>query len=231
MVDLVWNGVDLAEQLRDPKAMVHVGGKQAQRCGRGNLLGADRHMQFIGSGKAIFGIVKFPPELMAYDIRIDRRGRHFLILNGKQNAGGGEKENQDNQNRDHGPGQLDLGAAVDLGRLAVVAGITLPEADHHVNKKGGDHNKNGARDLNHEKRQIVNHVRRAGVRLEGVRGLIDDVVSGRSPRRMSGGAEQQQQRISGFAGPLALQPSSKHACGPLPHPKKTHCSALDRQTV
>ena len=84
--------------------------------------------------KAQFIVVKLPPELMADDIDIERRRRHLLILDGKKNARRGEEQDHNNQDGDHRPGQLDLGAAVDLGRLAVILGITLPEADHHVHQ-------------------------------------------------------------------------------------------------
>src|ERR1700677_2852074 len=125
---------------------------------------------------------------MDYDVDIEGRRRHLLILDGKENAGCGEEENDDNQDGYHGPGQLDLSAAVDLGRLAVIVGITLPEADHYVQPKGGDHDKNRSRYLHHKKRQMVDQQRRAGVRIEGARSLVDDVVGGCGPGSVSGAA-------------------------------------------
>src|ERR1700691_611278 len=122
---------------------------------------------------------------MSYDVDIEGRRRHLLILDGKENAGSGEEENEDNQDGYHGPSQLDLGAAVDLGRLAVIVGITLPEADHYVQPKGGNHDKNRSRYLQNEKRQMMDQQRRTGVRIEGVRSLVDDIVRGHSPSCMS----------------------------------------------
>src|SRR5271168_3563480 len=112
-------------------------------------------MQLIGGGETCLFVVKLPPELMAYDVDIEGRRRHLLILDGKENACSGEEEDHYNQDGYHGPGQLDLGATVDLGWLAVIVGITLPEADHDVQQKGGDHNKNRSRYLHHKKRQMV----------------------------------------------------------------------------
>ena len=131
---LTWFGIEsiLPNNAGTQKLWSTSAESRLQRSGHGSLLGADRHMQLIGGREAVFWIVKFPPELMADDIDVEGGRRHLLILDGKENAGRGEKEDHDNQNGDHRPGQLDLGAAVDLGRLAVIVGITLPVADHHV---------------------------------------------------------------------------------------------------
>ena len=120
-----------------------------------------------------------------------------------------QEQNDDNKNRDHRPGQLDLGASVYLRRLAVVLRIALPETDHHVQPKRADHKKNHTGDLHHEKRQMMDHLRRAGVRVEDGRRLMDDSVSGQAP--CLGAAQQEQQRISGWPGPFASQRAFKHS--------------------
>ena len=104
---LTWFGIMsiLPNNCRDPEAVDHIGGEQVERSDHGSLIGAERYMQLIGRGKAVFGVVKFPPELMAYGVDIERRRRHLLILDGKKNAGRGEKEDEHNENGDHGPGQ------------------------------------------------------------------------------------------------------------------------------
>ena len=187
-------------------------------------------MQFIGRGETRFWIAKLPPELMAYDIDVEGRRRHLLILDGKKNACRGEEKNQHDQDGDHRPGQLNLGAAVDLGRFAVIVGIALPVADHDVHQKRGDHDKNRPRYLNHKKRQMVNHQRRAGVGIEGARRLVDDVVGGRCPgrsRRSSAAAATHTRLVRALCAAAILGTLSRI----LLRSKKTHCSALRRQTV
>ncbi len=164
---------------------------------------------------------------MADDIDVESRRRHLLILDGKKNARCGEKKNQHNQYGDHRPGQFDLGTAVDLGRFTVVVGIALPVADHHIGQERRHHDKNCACDLNHKKRQMVNHRApdRSGDRMCSAsdgRCCWRELPTQHGPRSSAEAATHK--RLA--RGPFALQPSSRHWCGSSSAQKKTHCSAV-----
>src|ERR1700723_1139396 len=88
---------------------------------------AHRNVQFVRSDNAYLWIAKFPPELMSDsdDFHSILRLRH--ILDGVDYPCGCEKQNDYDQNRNHGPRQFNLVASVHLGRLATVISWALAE--------------------------------------------------------------------------------------------------------
>src|SRR6266481_7468157 len=81
---------------------------------------ADRNVQFVSRYDAERRISELPPELMANCGDLKRCGWFRSILDGVNHAGGGQKQNDYDQNRNDGPGQLNLSAAIYLGRLALI---------------------------------------------------------------------------------------------------------------
>src|SRR5437899_11642121 len=80
---------------------------------------ANRNVKFVGRHDAERRISEFPPELVTG--RGDLHGCRGLwsILDGMNNTGGSQKQNDYDQNRNDGPGQFNLCAPVYLGRLAL----------------------------------------------------------------------------------------------------------------
>ena len=102
-------------------------------------------MEFVGCNDTKFGVVIFPPELMADDCYVHRAWRFGNCFGDKDDARGGEKERDDDQNRYDGPGELDLGAAVDLRRFLRGVGVvqSMTEADDGIEQQAPDYEKDG----------------------------------------------------------------------------------------
>lgn len=100
------------------------------------------NVEFVGRYDTESGIAKFPPELMSYRGYADGVSGRNRVLNRLNDTSSGEKENQDNENGDYGPGQFDLIAAIDLRGLPVVVRWALPKSDDRVDEERKDHEKN-----------------------------------------------------------------------------------------
>ena len=68
------------------------------------------------------GIAKFPPELVTDGSDFNGARRRHGLLNRMNNASGGEEKHQDDKDGNDGPGEFDLIAPIDLGRLAAIIG-------------------------------------------------------------------------------------------------------------
>ena len=79
-------------------------------------------------------------------------GRLGRILNGADHARGGEEEDQHDEGRNHGPGELHLVAAINLRRLAAIVVSTLAEFRDGVCQQAENNGKNKARDRQDEQR-------------------------------------------------------------------------------
>src|SRR5262249_25934849 len=82
-----------------------------------------------------------------------------------------EEEDDHDQERDHGPGQLDLRAPVDLGRLAALVAGPAAEADDRVGRQPGHDDEDEGRDAEDQVGQIPDLERRRGGGVEDARGL------------------------------------------------------------
>jgi len=119
LVDAIWNEVCFSRKLRNPKAVISVGGEQFQECGRRMSGIADGNMQLVRCNDAERRVSKLPPELVTDDGDFQSRGGFRSVLDRVNYSGGSQKQDDYDQNRNDGPGQLDLRTPVYLGRLAL----------------------------------------------------------------------------------------------------------------
>src|SRR5215469_12400609 len=94
------------------------------------------NVHLIRGDDAELGIPEFPPELMTDNGDVEGSRRLWRVLNRVNDPGSCQKQDRDNQNRSDRPRQLDLGAAIDLGRLAVGIDSTASELDDRVRQQG-----------------------------------------------------------------------------------------------
>ena len=165
-VGMVRNQVGLARELRNPEAVVGVGGQQLQECRRGMSGIAHRYVQLVGSDDAELGIAELPPELVPDHCYVQGGRRLGSILDGVDHPGRGQKQYDHDQDRNDRPGQFDLRAAIHLGRLAVAIGRAGAELYDGIRQQGKDDDKNQAGDGEDEVRKVLDRIRRSGLRLE-----------------------------------------------------------------
>lgn len=103
---------------------------------------ADGNMQFVRGDHPERGVAIFPPELMANDGDVDCSRRLRSILNAVQNASGGKKQHQHNEDRNHGPSELYLITAINLRRFLTVIVVALAVFRHGINEQSKDDRKN-----------------------------------------------------------------------------------------
>src|ERR1035441_6595530 len=123
---------------------------------------ADRDVHLVGRDDAQFGITELPPELMADHGDIQRRRRFRRVLSGKNDACRSQEEHYDDQDGNHGPGKLDLGAPVDLRRLLrrVLVISTMAVTHQHKEQQPGDYEKYRGRDAENQHGKTEDGVRR-----------------------------------------------------------------------
>ena len=132
---------------------------------------ADRNVKFVGGDHTQFRIAIFPPILMADGDDFDGSRRLGGVLHGKNDARGGQEQDQNDQARNHGPGQLHLIAAIDLGRFAAVVRVGLAEFRSGVGDQGeNDHEYDAGNDQD-QLRQTKNRIGWGRVRLKNIRDL------------------------------------------------------------
>src|ERR1700690_229600 len=99
-------------------------------------------MEFIRGDDAELGIAKFPPKLMSdcgYLHRLSRLGRVLDCVNHSRRR---EKKDNNDQNRNDGPGELNLCASIYLRRLALCVRRSAGEFTDYVTQYTEDHTKN-----------------------------------------------------------------------------------------
>lgn len=107
-------------------------------------------MEFVGCNDTKFGVVIFPPELMADDCYVHRAWRLGNCFGDKDDARGGEKERDDDQNRYDGPGELDLIAAVNLRGFAVGILRAMAKSDEGVKEQTAHDEEDGEGNAQHQ---------------------------------------------------------------------------------
>src|SRR5882762_456887 len=80
---------------------------------------ADGNMEFVRRDNPERRISKFPPELVTNGGNFQSRDGFGSILDRVDHSRGSQKQNDYDQNRNDGPGQLDLGASINLGGLTL----------------------------------------------------------------------------------------------------------------
>src|ERR1700679_3237333 len=98
-------------------------------------------MKFVCSNKRVLRILELPPELMTDHCYIKCCLGPWCVLNGEDDPGSCEEENNHSQNRNYGPRQFDLGAAVDLSRLARWVGFSFPKSHQSNREQSADNQK------------------------------------------------------------------------------------------
>jgi len=141
-INAIGDQVCFAGELRNPKAVIGVRGEQLDEGGRRMRRIADGNMQFVGGDDAERRIAELPPELMTDRGDLNRAGGRQGIFHGMDDARGGKKEHQNDENGHDGPRQLYLIAAVDLGRLTGVTGAALAKFYDGIRKKRENYGKN-----------------------------------------------------------------------------------------
>ena len=139
--------------------MIGVSGEQLQERWRRMRGIAHGNVQFVGRDHTQSRIAIFPPELMADDGYLNRRGRFGSILDGVENARSSEKQHQHDEDRNHCPGELDSIAAINWGGLAAIVAGALAVFCYGINDQGEDHGKNGAGHGENERGQMEDPVR------------------------------------------------------------------------
>jgi hypothetical protein len=163
-VDAIGDDVGLAVELGDPEAVHDVGRLEGEEGGA-----ADRNVQLVGGDHVVVRVAELPPPLVADDAHVQRVGGRGGVLDRDQRARGDQEEDEDDEQRDDRPGQLDLVAAVDLWRLAVLVARPPAEARHAVGQQPGDDHEDRRADAEQQQRQGVDVVRRRRERVEDAR--------------------------------------------------------------
>ena len=89
-------------------------------------------MKFVRGDDAESWISIFPPELVPNHSDIKRIRRFGDAFGREDDSGGCEKKHYHNQNWNHGPGQLNLIATVNLGRFARRVFGPMAEAEQRI---------------------------------------------------------------------------------------------------
>src|SRR6202171_1923518 len=191
LVRVVGNQVRLACQARHPEAVIGIRGEQREK---GRL--ADGQVQLVRRDDVQPRVPILPPELVADDRHLQRAWRARSVLDAEDDSRRCQEEHQHDDDWCDGPGKLYLVASIDLGRLAAIVVLSLPELHARVRQQTGDDDENGADDREHEQRQLENRLSGSGDRSEdvrraqgGVRGLSqcrNDRHYLRSSTRLSG---------------------------------------------
>jgi hypothetical protein len=95
-------------------------------------------MQFIRGHDPECWIAVFPPELMANGGNLDRVVESRGLLQAGNHSRRCHEKCHNNEDWDDGPSELNLIAAVHLGRLASIVILSLPELHDGVKQQGED---------------------------------------------------------------------------------------------
>src|SRR6266480_6694356 len=118
-ITAIGDHIGFAGELWHPETVRDVRGLELQESRTTIARLGDRHVQLIRSHNAKVGIANFPPPLMTQHGRVHRARRRKSALHIVNRACRSQSNHNHNQNWDHGPGKLDLIAAVHLRRLEI----------------------------------------------------------------------------------------------------------------
>ena len=137
-IGMVGNQVGLAGEARDPEAVVRIRRQQRDQC-RNRVVGvAHRNMEFIRSHDSERRVSVLPPELVSDGDDFDDILRSSGLLNAGNYSRRCHEQRHNNEDGDHGPGELHLVAAIHLGRFASIVILSLPELNNGVEQQGED---------------------------------------------------------------------------------------------
>src|ERR1700691_3076748 len=121
-------------------------------------------MKFVCSNNPVLRILELPPELVPDHGDVEGCRGLWCVLNGEDDPGSCEEENNHNQNRNDCPRQFNLSAAVDLSRLATWVGSARPKFKQSNREQSADNQKYSARKCNDKDGKIEYLMRRRGCR-------------------------------------------------------------------
>src|SRR6266567_1255790 len=152
-------------------------------------------MKFVCSDNPVLRIPELPPELMPGHCDVEGCLGLWCVLNGEDDSGSCEEENNHNQKRKYCPRQFDLSAAVDLSRLARWVGLSCSKSKQSNREQSADNQKYPARNCNDENRKIEDLMRRCRCRSKCGR---DPVLcqQGSCPKEACDGATKANQTSS-----------------------------------
>ena len=64
-VDVIRDEIRLSRQLRNPEAMVNIGGRELEECRFRCRITAHGYVEFVGGDDTVLRVPEFPPKLMA----------------------------------------------------------------------------------------------------------------------------------------------------------------------
>src|SRR5439155_22761079 len=168
-VRVVRNQVGLTAKLRNPEAVVRIGGKQLQECGPGMCGITHGNVQLVCGDDPEAWIPILPPELMPNDGDVYSTRRLWSILDRVNHLGGSDEQHHHDQNRNNSPGQLNLCASVYLCRFAAVIRRSAAEFHDGVHQQTADDDEYDCRDGKHKHGQIKDRPGWRGLWSEDVR--------------------------------------------------------------
>ncbi len=153
--------------------MNDVGGLKDNAGGARVGVGAERNVDLVGGREdrlpAFVEVLDFPPPLVANHFDIEGAFGESRVLDVGDGAGRDENENDRDENGENGPGELNLGAAVDLRRFLVriVVG-SAAEFANRVGEEAGDDDENACANEQDEEGNLVDQQGRSRLRVEHV---------------------------------------------------------------
>ena len=161
-VRMVGNQVRFAIEARYPEAVIRIRRKQSDE-GRSRMLRiADRNVQFIRSHDMQSRIAILPPKLMTDGDHFNRIARLRSLLDAANHPRRRHEQRHHDENRNDGPCQLYLIAAVNLWRLSTVIVRRLPESHDRIGQQAENDHKYRCRNRKHKYRQAKDCVGRRG---------------------------------------------------------------------
>ena len=126
-IHMIRDQICLSSQLWDPEAMVDICGSQLEEGRFWRGVGTGWNVEFVRSDHAIFWVSELPPELMPDHRDIESCLWFWRVLNREDDACRRKEQDDHDQDRDHGPRQFNLRAAVDLSWLALRIAFSCPK--------------------------------------------------------------------------------------------------------
>src|SRR5215471_4470947 len=169
LVRVIWNQIRLSCKLRNPEAVIGVRGKQFQecRCGMRGVTHGD--MEFVRSDNAELGVPKFPPKLVPDCCHIYSPCGLRCVLDRMNHLSCRGEQHRNDEDWNHGPGQLNLCAPIHLRWLSFCVGPSPAELHQGVTQQTEDHQKYQSSDTEDEVRQMANPLSWCGMRLKDAR--------------------------------------------------------------
>ena len=148
-------------------------------------------MELIRSHDTKLRVANFPPPLVTDHRHVERIGGRDSALHIVNRARRSQNKHKDDQNWDHGPGELDLIAAIDLRRLTNFIPRPPPKPNDGVGEQTADDQKNCPTDRQGQQGDFIDRLGRRG---QGFKDAGHSVGRGgeRRSRRKSGRTTQNE---------------------------------------